>query len=138
MKRSVELQAMLLSLYETMSKDTVDTLLNHFTRQDGLLTIGTDGKEWWHGHETLRKMITVQFGEMGQVIFTGCEPEAYAEGSFGWGADRPTMNFTDGTKVPVRGTFVFHQEGGAWKVVQMHWSIGMDNEASFGKELPTQ
>ncbi len=138
MKRAAELQAMTLSLYKAMSNETVDTLLSHFTRQDGLLTIGTDGKEWWHGPETLRRMITAQFGEMGPVIFTDCEPEAYAEGPVGWGADHPTMNFADGTKVPVRGTFVFQQEDGDWKVVQMHWSIGMANEASFGKELPTE
>jgi hypothetical protein len=138
MERSPELQAIMLEMYKPLSEGKLDSLMSHFSKQDGLLSIGTDAKEWWHGYETLRRIFETQFAEIGEMNFSDCAPEAYCEGSVGWAADRPTMNFADGTKFPVRATTVFHQEGGAWKIVQMHWSAGIDNEAAIGKELTTE
>ena len=36
----------------------------------------------------------------------------------------------------MRFSGVFHQEDGAWKMVQFHLSIGAMNEESIGEELP--
>jgi len=35
-------------------------------------------------------------------------------------------------------TSVFHQEDGAWKLVQSHYSIGVSNEDVVGRELTTE
>jgi hypothetical protein len=138
MENSAELKTKTLDLYGLMSQGKIDSILSCFSKQDGLLSIGTDSKEWWHGHKTLRKILKAQFGEMGQIKFSNCEPEAYSEGTVGWAADRPTMNVADDTIVSMRISLVFHQEDSDWKVVQMHWSIGIDNEAALGKELTTE
>ena len=63
---------------------------------------------------------------------------AYAEGSVGWIADQAEMVTPDGQTVPFRFTAVCHQEGGAWKIVQAHLSIGVSNEAAIGQDLPTE
>ncbi len=138
MERSPELQAIVLEMYDHMSTGNVDAVLSQYTKQEGLLGIGTDSKEWWLGYDTLQRIYKVQLAEMGQLTFSDCQPEAYTEGTVGWAADRPTMNFADGTKVPIRATIVFHQEDSAWKIVQVHFSIGISNEETIGKELTTE
>ena len=61
-------------------------------------------------------------------------PKAFTEGTVGWAADRPTF-VVGGKEIPLRLTLVLHREGGEWKVVQLHSSIGVPNEEAFGKEL---
>jgi len=65
-------------------------------------------------------------------------PHAYKEGSVGWISDRTAAwRLEDGTEVPFRLTAVFHKEDGDWKMVQAHTSVGVLNESTVGKALPT-
>jgi hypothetical protein len=56
------------------------------------------------------------------------DPQAYREGSVGWVMDQPKFHLPNGTQLPMRWTGVFHQENGAWKLVQGHASFGVPNE----------
>jgi hypothetical protein len=124
MKQSDELRDLVLQWYEGISSgDIVSTTENMFSRQDGVLSIGTDPNEWWEGYGDIiesRKQSVFQV-EAG-------DPKAYCEGTVGWIADRITFKGSDGTKVPFRLTAVFHKENGEWKIVQQHVSIGVPNE----------
>lgn len=46
----------------------------------------------------------------------------------GWVVDQPIFLFPDGSAVQTRLTAVLHQEGGAWKLVHMHLSVGVPDE----------
>jgi hypothetical protein len=72
----------------------------------------------------------------GMRIWPG-DIEAYVEGDLGWFADRPRFVLLDGTEVPFRHTGVFRREGGEWKLVQAHTSLGIPNEDVIGFELTT-
>ena len=63
--------------------------------------------------------------------------EAYRESSVGWIVDRPTFRFDDGSEVQARLTAIVHDEGGHWKLVHLHLSLGVSNEEALGQELPT-
>ncbi len=39
--------------------------------------------------------------------------------------------------MPFRFRAVFHKEDGEWKIVQFHTSVGVPNESTVGKALPT-
>ncbi len=101
-----------------------------------MLGIGTDPGEWWTGHDDLVRAFRVQMAEMGGGLpFSAGDPQAYEEGTVGWMADRATVHPTGGQAIPARLTATFRREGGAWRMVQFHVSMGAANAATLGKEL---
>ena len=61
--------------------------------------------------------------------------QAHSEGSVGWFADQPTLKMADGSEAPARITGVFRREEGAWKLVQFHFSVGVQNEEALSTEV---
>jgi hypothetical protein len=55
----------------------------------------------------------------------------FVEGTVGWAADRRTIRLADGSKLTFRETFVFHKDGGEWKIVQMHVSLAVPDTADI-------
>jgi hypothetical protein len=125
------------------SQDLLDTytrILDAFSRGGGELDeflsaspalsgIGTDPAEWWVGQETVRQILTAQlraFADQG-AQFMPSGAEAWAAGDLGWVIDQPTIRMRDGRKVPLRATTIFNREGGTWKMVHQHASIGVPN-----------
>lgn len=139
MESSTELRDLVLRFYQALAAGDRSFLEQIISHQSGVLNIGTDPKEWWSGYDTFLKVAVAQFQEMGSSSrIVGADPQAYHEGSVGWVADRPSFEFPDGTQLPFRMTGVFHQEDGAWKLVQAHYSIGVANEEAVGRELTTE
>lgn len=46
----------------------------------------------------------------------------------GYATDTPRFVLPDGSFIPTRLTGVLHQEAGAWKVVHLHFSVGVPDE----------
>lgn len=136
MEPAAELKKIVLDIYEALTKGHAEPIEELISREDGLVLIGTDPEEWWVDAETFRGVLRKQIQEMGDgIALVAGELTAYREGTVGWVADRPTLHMPDGSKVPLRYTFAFHQEDGQWKVVQWHLSIGVPNEAALGRTL---
>ncbi len=136
MEQSSELRNLMLQFYKALASGDVSFFDRHFSDSEEVRGIGTDPQEWWSGPrvaEVWKEQIAAMGGSM--ALQAG-DPEAYVDGNVGWVADRPTLDAGDGNRVPLRFTAVFHNEGGAWKLVQSHGSLGVANEESFG-ELPT-
>jgi hypothetical protein len=74
---------------------------------------------------------------MGSAAITPGDPQAYAEGSVGWVADRPVLHVL-GQEIPIRWTVIFHREAGEWKIIQEHMSVGAPNVEVVGKEFTTE
>jgi hypothetical protein len=135
MQRAPELEAFLATIYAGMSSGDLDEFARLFERS--ALGIGTDPSEWWTGDGVFARAFVTQLREMremGGLALTPGETEAYREGSVGWIADRATAQLGDMT-IPMRITVVCHQDGGGWKVVQWHASLGVGNEETIGEEL---
>lgn len=138
MNPSAELKNVVLRLYESMTKGDVSAFERLFSRQSGVIAIGTDPNEWWADYETIVRVHKAQFQEIGGIQIRAGELNAFVEGTVGWVADRPILRLPNGQEMTFRETTVFHKEDGEWKIVQFHVSIGMPNEEAVGKELTTR
>jgi ketosteroid isomerase-like protein len=125
MKRSPDIERLIRETTEAALGGDTAALLEATSREDGVVMIGSDPDEWWHGHDAIVGAMRSEIesgsaGEVGEVI-------AHEEGDIGWATMRGT--FADGdTRVPFRGTAVLRREDGQWRVVQSHASIGVPND----------
>ncbi len=123
--------------YDALNTGDLAFIESVISDDDDVRGIGTDPDEWWRGRqlaEVWKEQIEAMGGSM--PLNRSGDLEAYEEGAIGWVADRPTMQGPDGSELGIRFTAVFHQEDGAWKMVQSHGSFGVGNEDTFG-DLPT-
>ena len=137
MQKSEELKALCVQIYEAMTQNNVDFILNHFSQQEGVLAIGTDPEEWWSDWSTINHVFKLQLEAMVGMTVVDYAPQAYSEGNVGWIADRATFSLPNGFAIPLRLTAVFHREQGEWRAVQWHASVGVANEEAVGIDLPT-
>ena len=136
MERSEEVKQALLSFYEALAQGDDAAMEQLCTHQEGVMLFGTDPHERWTDHATILRAFHIQVQEMGGGLpIRASHPQAFAEGSVGWADDQPMFDAGEGQQFPMRFTVVFHQEGGAWKMVQGHLSIGVSNQDSFGQDL---
>lgn len=138
MNTSVEVENAMLRLYESITSGDLSAVEHLFSRQSGVLAIGSDSNEWWEGYETIVRLHKAQLQEMGGIQIKAGQLNAFVEGTVGWVSDRPTLRLTNGQEMTFRMTTVFHKEDGEWKIVQNHVSIGVSNAEAIGKELTTR
>ena len=87
------------------------------------LVIGTAPGEW----VTERPRLRYGFEAEG-LRLEPKNPQAYQEGLLGWFVDEPTFYFPDGSAMQTRLTGIVRQEDDRWKVVHMHFSVGVPDE----------
>ncbi|GAC1513533.1 MAG: hypothetical protein NVS2B16_18630 [Chloroflexota bacterium] len=97
---------------------------------DGVSGIGTDPTEWWVGRESLAPILDAQFAAFRQLgaTFNTSNTEAWIDGDVGFVVDQPTVTLKDGRSVHMRATTILHKEGGTWKLLHQHVSIGVPND----------
>jgi SnoaL-like domain len=127
MERSLELLDVYQRLVSGAMRDTSFDQLTSTTAAVSL--IGTDPTEWFTDRTTIVQMMDAQrqAGDQGAQT-TPTEPQAWAEGDLGWVVDRPRLRMPGGAEVQFRVTTIFHREGGVWKGVHQHASIGVPND----------
>jgi len=132
MNPSTEVREAVLRFYQAVGSQDLAALERIFSRQSGVLAVGTDPNEWWAGYDTIMQAFQAQFRESGTRQVTPGDLSAFAEGSVGWAADRRTMRLSSGREITVRETMLFHQEDGEWRLVQFHASVAVPNTALAG------
>jgi adenylate cyclase len=136
---STELQAVVGRVFAAINARDSATFINLHADVPGALFIGTDPNEWWVGFETLAAINEAQMGEFDAqgAAFEVGDIQAFAEGTVGWAAARPTLVLQDGSSVSLRFTGVLHLHQGIWRLVQWHLSLGTTNEEAIGFEMTT-
>ena len=132
MNPSDEIKNALLRLYESMTIGDVNAIERLFSHQSGVLAIGSDPSEWWADYETISQVFSAQFQGGSARPIIAKDLHAFAEGTVGWASERRTSRLSNGKEITIRETFVFHQEEGEWKIVQLHVSFGIPNTEVFG------
>ena len=136
MERSAELRDLCIALSEAHSRPDASFIERHVSSQEGVLSIGSDPKEWIEGEQVLE--IFKQALQEAVIRSSPSEEEfvreldAFVEGTVGWASSRFRWMSKDGNEIPMRWTAVFHLEDGEWKMAQAHASVGVPNEEVFG------
>lgn len=129
MQRSAGVRDGILRFYERFSAGDTAGFAEVLARAEGVSVIGTgpgeghgDRDDWISTYDRMMQ------GEMAGTRLEGEDPRAYQEGSLGWGTDEARFVFPDGSQLPTRLTAVLLEEDGDWKVVHLHFSVGVPDE----------
>ena len=132
MQQSAGVRDGILRFYERFSGGDAARFAEVIAQGEGVSVIGTGPGE---GHDDRDDWITtyeqMMHGEMGGTRLEGGDPRADEEGSLGWGVDEPQFVFPDGSRLPTRLTAVLREEDGDWKVVHLHFSVGVPDEQAI-------
>jgi len=135
-EQSSELTEAMSRYFGALATGDVGALEELLSDDQGLLVLGTDPDEWWGGRETIVRTFARQMEEAGGSFPVVAEQiTAYSEGGFGWAASKATFTAPDGTRAPIRVSAVFRREGGQWRIIHAHNSVGVTNEDLVGREL---
>jgi len=129
MQASTELRNVIEDYFRALVSGDPAWTDRYISRRAGVRLVGTYPAEWLEGPrvvEFLREEVKA-LGGVVQVM--AIETEAYREGTVGWGVANPILALPDGRQFSPRWSAVFHQEDGDWKLVQLHASVGVTNEA---------
>lgn len=125
------------------SEEGLREVLEAWSRDPGVLGIGTSPGEWWKGPDAVAAMILMQlteFRELGGIEVEVQEIWGYQEGSVGWFACQGMFRIGALTPFPVRVTGIVHQEGLHWKFVHWQFSQPVDDpevELVLGRPMTT-
>jgi ketosteroid isomerase-like protein len=129
MQRSSEIEQLVHIWFAAASSGDGSVVQRHVSSDEAVRLVGSDPAEWLQGGQDVARFLTGEVeGAAGNVRFTPSETEAFEEGTVGWAATKLTITLPDGKCVSPRWTSVFHREGGVWKFVQTHASIGVPND----------
>jgi hypothetical protein len=128
MESAPELVALLQRYYAASAQGDTTLLDLLIARHPGALVVGTDPDEWWRGGDQIVETWTAAWQERGGLPVEGSQPEAFRAGQVGWVADRALWRLPDRRTIPFRLTAVFYRDGGEWRMVQAHFSLGVPNE----------
>jgi hypothetical protein len=125
----------MLGFYERFSAGDPDAFADGISEAPGVSVIGSGPDE---GHDDRADWIAAyeQGVAAAGLRLEGDDPRGYEEGSLGWGIDRPAFVLPDGGRLPTRLTAVLRHEDGEWKVVHLHFSVGVPDQDAI--ERPAQ
>ncbi len=132
MQQSAAVRDGILRFYERFSAGEAAGFADVIAQVEGVSVIGTgpgeghdDRDDWIATYEEMMR------GEMAGTRLEASDPRGYEEGSLGWGADEPHFVFPDGSRLPTRLTAVLRNESGEWKIVHLHFSVGVPDEQAM-------
>jgi hypothetical protein len=122
----------MLRFYERFSSGDPEAFAAGLADVPGVSVIGSAPDE---GHtergDWISTYAAMMAGEMRGTRLDGDDPRGWAEGSLGFGVDKPAFVLPDGNRLPTRLTGVLRQDEGEWKVVHLHFSVGVPDEEAI-------
>jgi ketosteroid isomerase-like protein len=131
MERSQQLLDAYNRIWKDIQEGRITSVDDVLSSSDGVSAIGTDPTEWWMGgRESLAPILDAIFAGFRQLgaTFDTSKAEAWTEGDFGFVVDQQTVTLQDGKSFQWRLTTILRKEGGNWKLVHQHWSVGVPND----------
>ncbi len=135
MNYSSEIEAVVRRFLAARLDGDVEMMGNLYSDSEQVRLIGSDGHEWFQGHDEVIGIWEVHVREAEIADATLLRVEAFENGETGWAAIEQQRTLPNGETHIYRITMVLQLEAGAWKVVQAHFSIPVANEEVVGIEL---
>lgn len=128
MQDSAEVTAGLAAFYEAFNTGEAERFGERISTGAGVSVIGTAPGEGHENREGWVQAYREGIAEMGLKLTPGDSPRGWAEGDAGFALDEPSFVMPDGARLPTRLTSVLHHEDGEWKIVHLHFSVGVPDE----------
>lgn len=118
------------AFYERFSAADAERFAAGISDCPGVSVIGSAPGE---GHDDRESWIAAYASQISQLGITlrGESQRGYAEGTLGFGVDTPSFVLPDGSTLPTRLTAVLREESGEWKIVHLHFSVGVPDEEAI-------
>jgi class 3 adenylate cyclase len=124
---SDEIAEKMMEVIDAYSSGTEPQWRRVWSSRAGVLSLGTDPREWWDDSEGAISLHTRHLAERGAALFDVDKLVAYQEGSVGWATASSRVSWRHGVDV-LRLSAIFHLERTSWKLVHLHRSFGVLNE----------
>jgi ketosteroid isomerase-like protein len=115
------------SMRETAAKN-VQAIFDMCSRDPGALFIGTAPNEWLVGLAALEPVMRASMEASSDLAPTDVQIVAHEEGPVGWIAAQWNVRLPNSSDITLRATTVCHKEGGQWRAVHTHQSVGVPDE----------
>lgn len=130
MKQSGEVQGGLAAFYEAFNSGDSARLAESIAEGEGVSVIGTAPSEGEADRHSWLQAYEAGIAPHG-ITLEGGSGRAYSDGSSGFAVDTATWVLPGGMRLPTRLTAVFSEQDEAWKVVHMHFSVGVPDEQAM-------
>jgi class 3 adenylate cyclase len=134
MRRSPEIEAVVRNLLDARSRGDYSSVRALYSESENLRSIGSDLHEWYHGDEAIA-VSKAHGDELNKTVDGLLRLEAFDNGATGWAAVEQERTLSNGRSFAYRITIVFELVAGAWRMVQLHFSIPVPNVEVTGFEL---
>lgn len=124
MRESDEVRRAVLDFYRGVSNTEIERFDEIVSAHPATLVIGTAIGEWVTERPRLRSGLEAE----GLTVEAGPSPAGHADDGLGWFVDEPRFVLPDGSGYRTRLTAVGHREDERWKIVHMHWSVGVPDD----------
>lgn len=131
MQRSPSVIDGLVSFYDAFCSHDPQRFAAALATSEGVSVIGTAPDEGHADRESWIQTYTRFIPEMGMRLEGGPIPRGYAEGNVGFAIDEPRFVMPDGSVLATRLTAVLRQESAQWKIVHLHFSVGVPDEEAI-------
>ena len=119
-----DLKNLVVQLYKSEALGgLVDFARQLYSHQVGVMVIGSDPKDGYKDYEAIIRFYEAASAAVLDINLV--ELNAYRESTVGWVVDRVMARLPHCIEIPIRHTYIFHQENEAWKIVHAHifyWS----------------
>jgi len=124
MEASTAVREAILDFYRGVTNKEIARFDEIVSSDHATLVIGTAPGEW----VTERPRLRFGFETEGLTLEPGRKPVGYQEGTMGWFTDEPWFGFPGGGGMRTRVTGIVRREADRWKVVHLHFSVGVPDE----------
>jgi hypothetical protein len=114
--------------YEAFNTGDPERFGERISQGAGVSVIGTAPGEGHEGHDGWVQAYRDGIAEAGLKLEPGDSIRGWEEDETGFALDDPSFVLPNGGRLPTRLTAVLHKEDGEWKVVHLHFSVGVPDE----------
>ncbi|MCA1840430.1 MAG: adenylate/guanylate cyclase domain-containing protein [Actinomycetota bacterium] len=137
MEPSEEISDLLLEVYRAYANADAAAFLSLWSTRPGVMSVGTDPREWWRGFEIIKAAEEAQMMERRPTPVAPAQTFGFQEGSVGWATGSATGEFR-GKQYPMRWVLIAHLEREKWKIVYLCRSHEVLNEELVGVTFTTK
>jgi len=128
MQASAAIREVEMRIFQLIVAKDGDGVMALVSQQPGTMLIGSDPREWLTSNAAIEQMVRASVENSSGRMPDSLEILAFEEGTVGWANVRYTTTLPNGGSFLMRWTDVFHLEGGAWKQVDGHVSMGVPDD----------